>query len=77
MQIFKLRERKQQLLIDNATNEEKRRRLSDIQAFLKTQHMELEKYDESLINRLVARVIIRDKLIKVELRTGEIITINK
>ena len=75
--IFKLRERKQQLLIENATNEEKRRRLSDIKALLKTQHIKLEDYDESLVNRLVAGVIIKEEVINVELKTDDIFTIEK
>ncbi|MFL2136680.1 zinc ribbon domain-containing protein [Ruoffia sp. FAM 24228] len=75
--IFQLREKKQQLLIVNATNEEKRRRLSDIKAFLKPQHIQLEDYDESLVNRLVAGIVIKEKVIEVELRTGDFITIEK
>ncbi|MGH2102916.1 MULTISPECIES: DNA recombinase [Aerococcus] len=75
--IFKLRERKQQLLIENATNEEKRRRLSDIKALLKTQHIKLEDYDESLVNRLVTGVVIKDSVIEVELKTGDCITKEK
>lgn len=75
--ISQLREKKQELLIINATNEEKRRRLSDIKAFLKTQHIQLEAYDESLVNRLVAGIVIKDKVIEVELRTGNFITIEE
>ena len=75
--IFKLRERKQQLLIENATNEEKRRRWSDIKAFLKTQHTRLEEYGEGLTNRLVEGVVIKDECIEVELKTRDIINIDK
>lgn len=74
-QIFKLRERKQQLLIENATNEEKRRRLSDIKTLLKIQHIKLEDYDECLVNRIVAGVVIKDEAIDVELKTDDIFTI--
>ena len=75
--IFKHRERKQQLLIENATNEEKRRRWSDIKAFLKTQHTRLEEYGEGLTNRLVEGVVIKDECIEVKLKTRDIINIDK
>ncbi|MDT2768179.1 recombinase family protein [Globicatella sulfidifaciens] len=76
-QIFMLREKKQELLIENATNEEKRRRWSDIKAFLKTQHTRLEEYGEGLTNRLVEGVVIKDECIEVELKTRDIINIDK
>ena len=76
-QIFQLREKKQELLIINATNEEKRRRLSDIKAFLKTQLIQLVNYDDSLVNRLLAGIVIKGKIIEGELRTGDFITIEK
>ena len=45
-QIYDLREKKQTLLIANATNEDKRRRLADIKAFLKGQHIKLEEMQQ-------------------------------
>lgn len=75
--IFQLREKKQELLIINATNEEKRRRLSDIKAFLKTQRFQPKDYDESLVNRLIAGIVIKEKCIEIELKTGNVITIEK
>ncbi|OFK63558.1 hypothetical protein HMPREF2811_09370 [Globicatella sp. HMSC072A10] len=76
-QIYELREKKQELMIQNAINEEKRRRLSDIKAFLKTQHTRLEEYGEGLTNRLVEGVVIKDECIEVELKTRDIINIDK
>ncbi|MGO4936464.1 zinc ribbon domain-containing protein [Fundicoccus sp. Sow4_H7] len=76
-QIYDLREKKQALLIANATNEDKRRRLADIKAFLKGQHIGLEEYDESLVNRLVEEVRVKEDSIELKLKTGEIITVEK
>ncbi len=59
-QIYDLREKKQALLIANATNEDKQRRLADIKAFLKWQHIKLEEYDESLFNRLVDELRVKE-----------------
>ena len=64
-------------MIQNAIDEEKRRRLSDIKAFLKTQHTRLEEYGEGLTNRLVKEVVINDKCIEIGLSSMEIIRIEK
>ena len=76
-QIYDLREKKQVLLIANATNEDKRRRLADIKTFFKGQHIKLEEYDESLVNRLMEEVHVKEDSLEVKLKTGEIITIEK
>ena len=76
-QIYDLREKKRALLIANATNEDKRRRLADIKAFLKRLHIKLEEYDESLVNRLVEQVRVKEEGFEVKLKTGEGITIEK
>ena len=76
-QIYDLREKKQVLLIANATNEDKRRRLADIKACFKGQHIKLEEYNESLVNRLREEVRVKEDSLEVKLKTGEIITIEK
>ena len=76
-QIYDLREKKQVLLIANATNEDKRRRLADIKARFKGQHIKLEEYDASLVNRLVEEVCVKEDSLEVKLKTGEIITVEK
>ena len=76
-QIYDLREKKQALLIANATNEDKRRRLADIKVFLKRLHIKLEEYDESLVNRLVEQVRVKEEGFEVKLKTGEGITVEK
>lgn len=72
-----MREKKQELLIANATNEEKRRRLSDIKAFLKAQHIELKEYDETLVIRLIDEVLVNEESLEVKLKTGQIIVVEK
>ena len=76
-QIYDLSEKKQALLIANATNEDKRRRLADIKAFLKRLHIKLEEYDESLVNRLVEQVRVKEEGFEVKLKIGEGITVEK
>lgn len=72
-----LRKLKQDILIENASREEKRERISDIKAFLKTSHVEIEEYEEALVYRLVSKVIIHDEKVEVSLKTGEVITVNQ
>lgn len=76
-QIYKLREKKQELMIQNATNKEKRRRLSDIKAFLKTQHQGIVEYDESLVHRLIEKIIVEDDQLEITLKTGAVVKIDK
>ena len=76
-QIYDLREKKQALLIANATNKDKRRRLADIKTFLKGQHIKLEEYDESLVNRLVDEVRVKEEILEVKLKTGQILSVKK
>lgn len=47
------------------------------QSFTKNTAYKIEDSDESLINRLVAGVVIKDVGIDVELKTGDIFTIEK
>ena len=44
-----MRKVKQDILVKNASREEKRKRLADIKAFLKSAHTDIEKYEESLV----------------------------
>ena len=76
-QIYDLKEQKQALLIVNATNEDKLRRLADIKAFLKGQYIKLKEYDESLVNRLVEEVRVKEDSLELTLKAGEIITVEK
>lgn len=76
-QIYELREKKQALLIANATKEDKRRRLADIKAFYKGQHIKLEKYDESIVNRLVKQVRVYDESLEILLTSGMVIKVDK
>lgn len=75
--IYELRDKKQELMIQNATNEEKRRRLSDIKTFLKTQYQGIVEYDESLVHRLIEKVMDEDDQIEITLKIGKIVRIDK
>ncbi|MGX7092523.1 recombinase family protein [Hutsoniella sourekii] len=72
-----MRKVKQDILVENASREEKRKRLADIKAFLKSAHADIDEYEESLVTRLVNKVIIHDDYVEVELKTGELIEVKQ
>ena len=70
-----MRKVKQDILVKNASREEKRKRLADIKAFFKSANADIEEYEESLVTRLVKNVVIHDERVEVELKTGDTIEI--
>lgn len=73
--IYEMREKKQDVMIRNATRNEKRRRLSDIKAFLKTSHGLITEYDEDLARRLIEKIIVYDEHLILEFKDGQEIKI--
>ena len=69
-EIYRLRELKQNALVENADREGKRQRIAEMTAFLNEQSHELEEYDEQLVRRLIEKVTIRDDRIEVEFKSG-------
>ena len=57
-EIYRLREQKQNVLVENAEREGKRQRIAEMTDFLNKQSRELEEYDEQLVRRLIEKVTI-------------------
>ncbi len=76
-EIYELRDKKQEVMIANVTRSEKRRRVQDIKAYLKTAYAKIENYDESLVRRIIDKIIIHDGYMEVEFKTSNKIEINK
>lgn len=76
-QIFELRTEEEKVLSENIVNQEKRSRLSDIKAYLKTQHSKLEEDQDSLVTRLVEQILIKDESVEIILKSGAVITVEK
>lgn len=68
--IHHLREEKQQLMIENATREEKRERIADMDAFLNNNYISIGSYDDGLVRRLVEKVIVCDDELMVCFKSG-------
>uniref|UniRef100_UPI00406C5A36 resolvase n=1 Tax=Metasolibacillus sp. FSL H7-0170 TaxID=2921431 RepID=UPI00406C5A36 len=69
-EIYRLRELKQNALVENAEREEKRQRIAEMTDFLNEQSCELEEYDEQLVRRLIEKVTIYNSDLTIEFKSG-------
>jgi site-specific DNA recombinase len=69
-EIYRLRELKQNALVENAEREGKRQRIDEMTDFLNEQPCELEEYDEQLVRRLIEKVTVYDDKLIVEFKSG-------
>ena len=69
-EIYRLRELKQNALVENAEREGKRQRIAEMTDFFNEQSCELEEYDEQLVRRLIEKVTIHDDRVEVEFKSG-------
>ena len=69
-EIYRLRELKQNALVENAEREGKRQRITEMTDFLNEQSCQLEEYDEQLVRRLIEKVTVHDDRIEVEFKSG-------
>jgi len=69
-EIYRLRELKQNALVENAEREGKRQRIAEMTDFLNEQSCELEEYDEQLVRRLIEKVTIYEEKLTVEFKSG-------
>jgi DNA invertase Pin-like site-specific DNA recombinase len=69
-EIYRLRELKQNALVENAEREGKRQRIAEMTDFLNEQSCELEEYDEQLVRRIIEKVTVFDDKLTVEFKSG-------
>lgn len=69
-EIYRLRELKQNALVENAEREGKRQRIAEMTAFLNEQSCEITEYDEQLVRRLIEKVTVFDDKVIVEFKSG-------
>lgn len=74
-EIIRLRELKEQSQKDVVLRDETIRRITELQDFLRHQPGELMDFDETLVRRLVAKVVIWEERIEVELRSGMMVDV--
>ncbi len=69
-EIYRLREKKQKLMVENANRDELKKRILDMDTFLKNQPADITGYDEQLIRRLIEKVTVYERKFTVEFKSG-------
>ncbi len=69
-EIHKLREQRQDVLIQDAERDGRRQRIEEMRAFLKEQANEPLGYDEQLVRRLVEKITVYEDRLMVEFKSG-------
>ena len=69
-EIYRLRELKQNALVENAEREGKRQRIAEMTDFLNEQSCGLEEYAEQLVRKLIEKVTIFEDRLTVEFKSG-------
>ena len=69
-EIYRLRDQKQKLQVENANRDELKNRIDDMSTFLKKQPTALAEYDEQLVRRLIEKVNVYEDKFTVEFKSG-------
>jgi len=76
-EIYRLRDEKQKVQMDNINREEVKKRIADMDAFLREQPTSINKYDEQLIRRLIEKVIVFEDKFTVEFKSGVTVDVDE
>ena len=76
-EIYRLRDEKQKAQVENLGRDELQKRITDMSAFLKNQPIALTQYDESLVRRLIEKVIVYEDKFTVEFKSGMMVDVNE
>ena len=69
-EIYRLRELRQNTLVENAKHEGIRQRIAEMTTFLNKQSCDLAEYDEQLVRRLIEKVTVYDDKLTIEFKSG-------
>ena len=69
-EIEKIREKKQQLLVDKAQNEGWKTRITELKDFIETADQELAEYDESMVRKYIEKIVIFEDKFQVFFKAG-------
>lgn len=69
-EIFRMRELKQNALLENAERHGKRQRIVEMEEFLSGQNYRLEDYDEQLVRKLIDKVTVFEDKLMIEFKSG-------
>lgn len=69
-EIYHLREKRQNALVDNAEREGLKQRIGEMQQFLAEQTQEIAEYDEQLVRKLIEKITVYEEKVTVEFKSG-------
>jgi hypothetical protein len=76
-EIYRLREVRQNALVDNAEREGMKQRISEMQQFLAEQTDEIEEYDETLVRRMIEKITVYEDRFTVEFKSGTSVDVRR
>ena len=76
-EIHRLRDEKQKVQMDNINREEVKKRIADMDAFLREQPTSINKYDDQLVRRLIAKGTVYEDKFTVEFKSGATVDVNE
>lgn len=76
-EIYRLRDLKQNALVESAEGEGLKKRIAEMREFLDSQPTEVLEYDEQLVRRLVEKVTVYDERFEVEFKSGMTVDVER
>lgn len=74
-EILRLRELRQQAEVDSAVQEERLRTIRELQDYIRQQPTTITEFDETLVRRLISRIVVYDERFTVEFKNGQSVDI--
>ena len=68
--VEELRNEKEKILLSIAEEKNIQSRLKELEEFLENQELEIEKYDEDLVRKLIEKIVVYDDDLKIVFKSG-------
>ena len=75
--VEELRNEKEKILLSISEEKNVQSRLMELEEFLDNQELEIERYDEELVKKLIKKIVFYEESLKVMFKSGIEIIINK
>ena len=76
-EIYRLREEKQKVQLENVGHDELKKRITDMGDFLREQPTAITEYDEQLVQRLIEKVTVYEDKFTVEFKSGVTVDVDE
>ena len=76
-EIDHLREKKQEVMAENAEREGQKQRIVEMQQFLAKQTEQIEEYDENLVRRMVEKIMVYEDKFTVEFKSNTSVDVDR